>query len=195
MKAFKSLLVMASAVVLLGVGGACASAGVIRYSEKQGGNGFTRLDFRGGFGTVECEVRLEGSLHSSTMTKTVNSLIGYVTAGSVTRCARGSATVNRESLPWHCRYRGFTGALPNITGVSETIVGAEWTIREPTFGITCTIRAAESSTIGTYTVSGGTITQAAMSGRSRCGSFEGEVSGSTTNVGTPAGARITVTLI
>jgi len=191
----RPLLAVVACCLLIGALTSIASAGSIRYSDKNGSDNFTRLDFSGGFGTVECEVRLEGSLHTSTMTKTVNSLIGYVTAGSVTRCARGSATINRESLPWHRRYRGFTGTLPNITSLSETVVGGEWTVREPTFGVTCTVRAAESSLIGTYTVSGGTITQASVSGRSRCGSFESEVRGSTTNVGTPTGARITVTLI
>jgi len=195
MKFSKLLLAVVSAAVLLGAFVSSAAARNFSASEQRNTALWTRMNFSGGFGTVECEVKLSGSLHTRTATKTVNSLIGYITEGTVLRCARGSATINQASFPWHRRYRSFTGTLPNITSQSETVTGAEWTVREPTFGITCTVPRATSSTIGTYTVSGGTITRADVSGESPCGSFTGRLEGSTTNVTNGAGARITVTLI
>jgi hypothetical protein len=156
---------------------------------------WTVWNFRGGFGIFTCEVLITGSYHTRTITKTVNSLIGYITEARFLRCASGGATINTASLPWHRRYRGFTGTLPNISSLSETVTGMEWTLREPTFGITCTVRAAESSTILSYAVSSGTVTSSAISGSSPCSSFTGTQEGSTTNVTEGGGARITIRLI
>jgi len=195
MKLGKLLLTLVSATVLLGALVTSATARNFSASSQTNTALWTRAEFSGGFGTLECEIKISGSLHTRTGTKTVDSLIGYVTEGTVLRCSRGSATINQASFPWHRRYRAFTGTLPNITGQSETITGAEWTIREPTFGIGCTVSRANSSVIGTYTISGGTITRAEITGESPCGSFTGRLGGSTTNVTNGAGARITVTLI
>jgi len=195
MKFSKLLLAVVGATVLLGALVSSASAGRLENSSQTNKAIWTTMTFAGGFGNVECEVVLEGSFHTRTITKSEGSLIGYITAGNVNRCVRGGATINRESLPWHRRYRSFSGTLPNITGVSETVIGASWTIREPTFGITCTVRAEASSTIGTYTLSAGTVTRADVSGTSRCGSFEGTLSGSTTNIEDRNRARLTIRLI
>jgi len=195
MKLGKLLLAVVGATVLLGALVATASAGRFEISSQSGRGTWVTMNFGGGFGTVECEVVLEWTFHTRSITKTAGSLIGYVTAGNVSRCARGNATVNRGSLPWHVRYTSFTGTLPNITGLSATVTGAEWTTREPTFGITCTVRAAESSTIGTFTLSSGIVTRLEASGESRCGEFSGRLSGSTTNVENRSGARLTIRLI
>jgi hypothetical protein len=195
MKFSKLLLAVVGAAVLLGAFVSSASARNLSNSSLTNRALWTTMNFRGGFGTITCEVLISGTLHSRTNTKTVNSLLGYVTEARVLRCSAGGATVNVGSLPWHRRYRSFLGTLPNITGITETITGAEWTIREPTFNIMCTVRAAESSTIGTYTVSSGTVTTADVSGTSPCGSFTGRLEGSTTNVTEGGGARLTVTLI
>jgi len=195
MKFSKLLLAVVGATVLLGALVSSASAGRLSNSATTNKATWTRMNFAGGFGTVECEVRLEGRFHAATITKTAGSLIGYITAGTVIRCARGGATINAGSLPWHRRYTSFTGTLPNITTINETVTGAEWTIREPTFGITCTVRREASSTIGTYALSSGTVTTAEVSGESRCGEFAGRLSGSTTNVTEGSGARLTVRLI
>ena len=195
MRLIKLLLAVVGATVLLGALVASASARNFEVSSQTTTALWTRMDFTGGFGTVECEVKFSGSYHTRTITKTVNSLIGFITEGTVLRCSRGSATINQASLPWHRRYRGFTGTLPNIASQSETVTTAEWTVREPTFGITCTVPRATSSTIGTYTLSSGTITTAEVTGESPCGSFTGRLRGSTTNVTNGAGARITVRLI
>jgi hypothetical protein len=195
MKLSKLLLAVAGATVLLGALVATASAGRLEHSSTDSRATWTHMIFRGGIGNFDCEVRLEGRLHTRSTTKTINSLIGYITAGTVIRCAAFGVTVNQASLPWHRRFGGFTGTLPNIIGVSETVTGAEWNIREPTFGITCTISRANSSTILSYAVSGGTVASASVSGSSRCGSFEATLAGTTTNVENRAGARVTITLI
>jgi hypothetical protein len=200
MKLSKLLLAVVAAAVLLGAFVSSASARNFSTSEQRNTALWRVMNFIGGFGTVECEVKLSGSLHTRTASKTVNSLIGYVTEGTVLRCARGGATINQASFPWHRRYRSFTGTLPNITGQSETVTGAEWTIQEPAFEVTCTVRRETSSTIGTYSVSSGTITRAEVSGESPCldafrFNHPGRLAGSETNVTNGAGARITVRLI
>jgi predicted hotdog family 3-hydroxylacyl-ACP dehydratase len=198
MKLSKLILAVVGTAVLLGALVTSASARSLSNSSQTNRAAWTRMDFEGGFGTIECEVSLEGSYHTRTIAKVVGSLIGYITGATVIRCARGGATINRGSLPWHRRYAGFVGTLPNITAISETVTGAEWTVREPVFGITCTVRRESSSTTGTYTVGAGrAITRADVSGTSPCGSFTGRLRGSTTNVEnqTGTGTRITVTLI
>jgi hypothetical protein len=195
MKCSKLLLAAVGATVLLGALVASASAGRLEDSSTDNRATWVHEIFRGGIGNVDCEVRVEGRFHARSTTKTVNSLVGYITAASILRCAAGGGTVNQASLPWHRRFRSFAGTLPIITGVAETITGAEWNIREPTFGITCTVARANSSTISTVRLSGGTVTEVSVSGSSRCGSFEGTLSGTTTNTDNRAGARLTITLI
>jgi hypothetical protein len=195
MKFSKLLLGVVGATVLLGALVSSASARNLSTSSQTNRVLWSSVGFRGGFGTVSCEVLVSGSFHSRSITKTVNSLVGYITEARILRCASGGGTINQASLPWHRRYKAFTGTLPNITGESETITGVEWTTREPTFGITCTVRAAESSTIASFTLSSGTVTRAEVSGTSPCGSFSGTLEGSSTNVSEGGGARLTVTLI
>jgi len=195
MKLSKLLLAVVGATVLLGALVASASAGRLENSSQTNKATWTRMNFRGGFGTVECEVVLGGSFHSRTITKTAGALIGYINEANVTRCARGGATVNRGSLPWHRRYTSFTGTLPNIATLTETVTGAEWTVREPTFGVTCTVRRESSSTAGTYALSSGVVTSASVSGVSPCGSFSGTLEGITERVENGSGARLTVRLI
>jgi len=196
MRFSKLLLAVVGAAVLLGALAISASAAHLEYSAQAIKATWTRWNFRGGFGTVECEVVLSGSFHSRTITKTAGSLIGYITAGSVLRCARWGATTNQSSLPWHREYRSFAGELPSITGVSETVTGAEWTLREPVFGVTCTIRREQSSTILTYTVSSGVVTRADVSASGFCASAGNVIiEGSTERVEDGAGHRLTITLM
>jgi hypothetical protein len=196
MKVSKLLLVVVGAAVLLGAFVSSASARNLSTSSQSNTVLWRSLRFSGGFGTIECEVKVSGSFHSRTITKTVNSLVGYITEGAALRCASGGVTINQASLPWHRRYKAFTGTLPNITGETETITGIEWTVREPTFGITCTVRRETTSLIGTFTLSSGTVTRADVSGSTRCGEFEGTLSGGETNaLDRTGGVRLTVTLI
>jgi hypothetical protein len=74
---------------------------------------------------LSCPVTLEGSFHTRTITKTINSLVGYITRANIQedRCA-GSGILagarirwDTATLPWHVRYAGFTGTLPNIARI------------------------------------------------------------------------------
>ena len=196
MKLSKLLLAVVAASVLLGAFVSTASARNLSTSEQRQQILWRRMDFSGGFGgTVECEVLLSGSLHSRTIPKTVGLLIGYITEGTVLRCARGSATIIQSSFPWHRRYAGFVGTLPTITSTSETVRGAEYIIREPG-GITCEVNNAENRAINT--ISARAISRVEVSGESTCGGFfPGRLIGSETNVvnNLVARSRITVTLI
>lgn len=131
---------------------------------------YTRLDFSGGFGTVECEVLLEGNLHSHSISKTANSLIGYIEIANVPFCSRGGATVLRETLPWHVTYRSFVGTLPSITALATNVIGLSFRMREPSIGATCLARSTSSSpAIMTYNREGaGVLTSAAVSGSIPC---------------------------
>jgi hypothetical protein len=135
MRLFQMLLAMIGATVLLGACVGSASAGNLSLSSQTFRVTFRNLTFSGGFGEVECQTTLEGSLHGRTMAKVIGSLIGYITRAIVGHCEIGSATILRETLPWHVRYSGFEAILPEITSL---IVHTEtrFRIREP-FGITC----------------------------------------------------------
>jgi len=52
-----------------------------------------RLEFIWGFAGAKCNLTLEGSVHSATLTKTVGLLIGYITRASIGPCPTGSATL------------------------------------------------------------------------------------------------------
>lgn len=119
---------------------------------------------------VRCPVTLEGSLHSRTITKTSGSLIGYITRAIVqeAQCAGGRARTLQETLPWHVRYRGFTGNLPAINTVTVDVVNASFLILANVLGaeISCLYRtSAATPAIGTFTrEAGGTLTSVAVGG-------------------------------
>ena len=100
-----------------------------------------------------------------------------------------------RKAPWHRRYRSFTGVLPNITSISDEVTGAEWTIREPAFGVTCVVGRPGALVIGRYSLSAGVVTRAEVAGTNSCSGIEGTFLGSTTNVTEGGGARLTVRLI
>jgi len=197
MRLGKLLLAVVAAAVLFGAFVASASARNLSFSEQRVIGLWTQLRFTGGFGTVECEIKMSRSIHSRTFTKTFNSLIGYVTEATVLRCSSGGMTINQASFPWHLRFLAFLGTLPNLTGERGRTIGVEWTLREPVFGITCTVRATEAGEIiYIYTISSGTVTREEITSEgSRCGGVAGSLSGTTTNVTASAGARVTLLLI
>jgi hypothetical protein len=200
MKFGKLLLAVVGATVLLGALTSAASARTFSSSSQTQAILWRVMTFRSSIGEdIVCEVLLAGSLHSRAQAKVINSLVGYFTAGTVLRCAAGGATINQTSFPWHRRYGGFTGTLPNITGLLENVSGAEWNIREPR-GLTCRVRRETSSNRGITTVGGGVVTRTEVSGTSRCSAFgfefNGTLEGTETNIAERlGGARITVTLI
>lgn len=190
---FLSLLVAAA---LLAVSVSSSIAGRNSSSSQTFRTTYARVNFAGGFGTTECAATIEGSLHTRTTTKTAGSLIGYVTRAIAGTCARGSATVLTASLPWHVRYTSFTGTLPNITRGNVSVAGVQFSIREPTFGITC-LASGGTATGGNTREAGGALTSTTIGGESPtdCG-INGTVSGTSTAL-TVLGAatRITLTLI
>lgn len=151
------------------------------------------VEFAGGFGTVRCNLTLEGSMHTGTFTKTAGALVGYVTRASIGTCAQGSATILTAALPWHVQWGRFTGTLPSISSITTNAVGAAWNIREPLFGLTCLFRTTttEPST-GTFNLEASHgITNMAMGGTitSTCG-VSGTLRGTSTSI-----TALTVTLI
>jgi hypothetical protein len=88
-----------------------------------------------GTATIRCPVTLEGSFHSRTLSKVSGQLIGYVTSAKVRGAVNsdcnndGTARVNTETLPWHMRYLSFIGGLPNISGITIQLVGADFNVK------------------------------------------------------------------
>ncbi len=142
MRLGKVLLAVTAAVVLLGALVGTASARNLSISSQFMRALFRAVTFEGAFGRIVCEIQIEGSFHNRTVVKRVGSLVGYVTAVQLLSCATGTATVLRETLPWHVRYLGFIGTLPNITSITAAIIGGSLQVREPF--LTCLARGTEA---------------------------------------------------
>jgi hypothetical protein len=199
MRTAKALLVVAGASILLAALVGSASAGRLSTSSETGRVTYREVRFAGGFGTTVCALTVEGSFHSRTIAKTVGLLVGYVTAAAFGGCTMGSATVLRETLPWHIRYASFTGTLPSITAAVGHVVNVGFQIREPVFGITCLARSTEASPVTTTAnrEAGGAMTSVRVGGAipTNCGT-EGTLEGTSTSFTVLNSAtRITVTLI
>jgi hypothetical protein len=196
MRLIRTVTAVLAATVILAALTSAATAGRFSSTSQTLRAAFSAVGFSGAFGISECALTIEGSMHTRTFTKTAGSLIGYVTSATLGGCSRGSATILAASLPWHVRYASFSGTLPNITRINDTISGVQFQIREPAFGVTCL--ASGGTALGNLTrEAGGVITSAAIGGRfsTNCG-FQGEISGvsnSLTVLG--AATRITATLI
>jgi len=172
MRLTKFALAMAGAVLVLAALVSSASAGRLSSTTQIINASWARLNFRGGLGTVECEVILNGTFHSRTIAKVANSLIGFFTAANVTRCARGNATALRETLPWHLQYSSFSGTLPVISSHSIRIIGESFRVSEPVFGVNCLYRTSTTEpSFETYNrnTSTGATTSVTSSGTIRCG--------------------------
>ncbi len=104
-----------------------------------------RLSFEAGV-TIDCEVTLLGHFHTQTITKTLGSLIGLVDHVEVdeTGCINGDAipVPPEGDVNWHLTYEGFTGTLPNITGVFLLLQGIEFVIQSD-IGADCIASADE----------------------------------------------------
>ncbi len=144
----RASLVGALAVTMLWIVAAAASANRLAFRNELSTNlwraTWSEMTFSGGFGAGRCALTLEGAFHSLTIVKTRSSLVGTVTAATVSGCTF-SGTLLREGLPWHVQYEAFTGTLPNIGSVALKIIGFEFRIREPAFGITCLFRSTEAT--------------------------------------------------
>jgi len=169
MKFSKLLLGVVGAAVLMAALVSTASARSFETSSQTLRATFREVRFRGVFGTTNCVVTLEGSLHTRTIAKTVGALVGFITRATLGACSQGTATILTATLPWHVRYAGFEGALPNITKLRTDVVGASFAVRE-TGGITCLTRStAAEPARGEYEVSGGTVTGVVITGSIRTG--------------------------
>jgi hypothetical protein len=171
MKLCKLLLAIAGATVLLGALVSSASAGRLEISSQAIRSQWRSIEFNAPFGTTRCQLTLEGTLHSRTMVKTIGSLMGYITRAILGPCATGSTTILTETLPWHERFSGFNGILPEITSIIVHIIGASWRVREPG-GLTCLARStAAQPTVGTFHRDTVThlLTEVGVSGRIRVG--------------------------
>jgi hypothetical protein len=169
MKLCKLLLAAMGATVLLGALVSSASARNFSVSEQHIRSSFSRVDFHFPEITTTCHVTLEGSLHTRTIAKTLGSLIGYITSAILGPCANGTATILRETLPWHVRYSGFSGTLPAITSVTVHVIGAAWRIRE-SGGIACLARSTTGEpAIGRFHIDASGHATAGIEGSIRTG--------------------------
>jgi len=136
----KLALTALTAAVALASAVSSSSASHLSVSNQRFRAVWTPLTFSEPFGffTVRCNITMEGSFHSATIAKTIGSLIGYVTAANVAHpCTGGEAWAwngterflrTGTSLPWHMRYNGFTGTLPNIATIRLILERPKFTI-------------------------------------------------------------------
>lgn len=120
-----------------------------------------REDFR------YCPITLSGSFHSTTISKVVSTLVGYVNNAQMGTCTGegGRVTLLRTGLPWHLTYRSFSGTLPAISRFRFALIGFGMSIEVPPppyWGTVCLIRttAAEPLNIDFTREAGGAITSA-----------------------------------
>jgi len=191
----KTILVVVGASVLLAALVGVASATRLSSTTRGINASWARLNFRGGLGTAECEVIVNGTFHENTMAKVAGLLTGFVTAANITRCARGAVTVLRETLPWHTQYDSFSGTLPNITSIRARIIGVAFRVSEPTFGINCLSKSTtEQPALLTFNrnTATGAVSSASAGGAIRCSenSIVGTLEGTSSSI-----TAHTVTLI
>jgi len=152
----KLLLASLTATAILAMAVSSATAAHLSVSNQNFRTTWTSLRFSAGGSIVLCPVTLEGSFHSATIAKTAGLLIGYITRASVNGteppCVGGTATVRTETLPWHIRYRSFTGTLPNISGVVVGLIGASFRV-QPSGSLACNATTeATHPAVGTINV-------------------------------------------
>jgi len=202
-KAIRMLFALLGATILLGALVGAASARNFSVSNQSLRGTFSSVEIEGGaWGIVRCRITVEGSFHSRTAAKVLGTLMGYITRVALGPCATGTATALTETLPWHVKYSGFQGGLPQINSIIAHIIGSSWRVREAG-GINCLGRSTASEpSIAIFHRSTATheITEAGISGRIRTGSecfgiagtFHSD-SGSVTLLGSTT--RITLSLI
>ncbi len=83
-----------------------------------------------------CPLTLEGSFHARTYAKVAGTLIGYINRAGLSATCPFEFRLLSETLPWHVRYRSFSGVLPTIATIAQSVVGFAIRLREP-FGTTC----------------------------------------------------------
>ena len=122
----RTLLALVAATVLLSALVSSASAGRLSTTSRNVRATWASMEFIEPLGTtVRCPVTLEGSFHSATMAKVVDALVGHISRATLNNavCSGGTGTILQASLPWHIRYVGFMGTLPNITALRTVAIG------------------------------------------------------------------------
>jgi hypothetical protein len=205
----KTLLAVVGATVMLTALVSSASAGRLSTTSKNTRATWASLELiEPVFGsTVRCPITVEGSFHSATMGKVAGALVGHISRSTIntTGCSGGRATILQASLPWHIRYSGFTGTLPNITALRTDAIGVQIRI-EGAFGSCLFTSSVTQPIIGTLNRSVATrsLTSVTTGGgivsNEACGPFGERISGSfggTSNSLTVLGTTtlITITLI
>jgi hypothetical protein len=141
----------------------------------------------GGAAAGICNLTLEGSFHYKTALKVRESLLGYITRAILRECTEGSATILTTNLPWHIRYQGFEGTLPNISAIRIRLILSEFQVKERIFGTTCLTRtSATEPTEGAIRLSAGNERRLVIgltadeAARIRCGILNAGFSGTGT---------------
>jgi len=203
MKISKLLLATVGASVLLGGLASTTSARNFSLSNQTISTMWSSVEFELPGGAVRCELTIEGSFHSRTAAKVIGSLVGLITKAILGPChVPGTVTILSATLPWHVRYSGFEGGLPNITSTIAHVIGASF--RAANTSVNCLSFSTEARpAIGIFHRNPVTreITEAGLSGRlptrSECLGIEGTFrsdSGAVSLLGT-SNVRITLTLI
>src|SRR5215207_6699629 len=164
----KTLLALVGATVMLSALVAGASANRLSSTSRNIRATWASMEFIEPLNsTVRCPVTLEGSLHSGIITKTPGALIGHISRGTVatSSCSGGTASILQANLPWHVRYSGFAGTLPNITVMRTTVIGASFRVAGP-FGTCLFTSSAAQPTTGDFNraVVGGALTSVNVGG-------------------------------
>lgn len=102
------------------------------------------ITFEAAGAQVRCPLTLEGSFAQATFPKTVRSRIGSVTRATLGTCTGGTATIQREALPWAVQYGSFGGTLPGIVEATVRLVGTFVAITPGELGTTCRARTEEA---------------------------------------------------
>jgi len=159
----KSLLAMLGAAALLCAAVGTASARSFSVSAQQWRAVWTTFEIRLETGVVwRCPLTLEASFHTRSLAKVSEALVGFVHRAAITGCPIETRLLS-ETLPWHVRYRSFSGLLPNITAVSVGIVGFAIQIREPSFTCLGTSTAAAPLILTINRAVGGGLNEATPS--------------------------------
>ena len=202
----KLLMAAFAAALLMSFAVSAASAGRLSVSNNRIRVTWSPLSLEPG--NVSCNVTLEGSFHSNTIQKVAGALVGYISRAIVAppaQCTNGEATIVNESLPWHIRYRGITGALPRFSGVVIGLVGARFRVHVNSLGATCEVLTTpEHPGVGTTTTNEeGRVTGLRVDENARipllglCGAFglEGSFTGTGAVTLLNASTPITIRLI
>jgi hypothetical protein len=102
---------------------------------------------------IICPLTLEGSFHSTVISKEPERLIGYVTRAIINegRCRSSGVegvTILPETLPWHIRYESFAGSLPAITRINQRVILASFRFRGA--GVFCLYKSTVVSPVRGY---------------------------------------------